>query len=536
TGKVCNNTTFRNIYIQGQLARFICLNGLVKPINYNNLVLENITLENIPSSYNWIYANSADNNSSSIEITFKNVRYGNRFINASDFKTKGTTNFTFNNNGTKYTGYMNPSEQSNCSCSGGGSNELNDINDLTAVATSCSQVVLNWTDNSTGESGFRVRRKKSGDAVYTTLGDVAANADSYTDNSVAASTTYIYQVRALDNGTAVTTSNTPQVNVPICAPVDDFNDITDLTAVATACDKVVLNWTDNSNGESGYRVRRKISGASTFTTLGDVVANAETYTDNNVNDNTTYIYQVRALDNGVAVKASNNPQVTTPACASNVDMRIEAEDFTSQSGIETEATSDVGGGLNIGWINNNDWTEYSVNIPQAGTYSMTFRVAGKKTADIIVESNGAQVGSVNVTPSGGWQTWNTVGPISVDLPAGQQTIKLTFKNNTVTNPLINVNWFEIYTPGLKSIENETVTETLAHVNIYPNPSNGVFNVAFDSDEQATLEIMNLSGAIVQSIELENGLSTINASELSQGMYTVKISTGTSSVLQKLIIQ
>ncbi|MCG8698552.1 MAG: hypothetical protein MI922_10900, partial [Bacteroidales bacterium] len=78
-GKLCANTTFKNIYIQGQLARFICLNGLVKPITYENLRLENITLENIPNSYNWIYANAANNNTTSIEIIFKNVRYGNRF-------------------------------------------------------------------------------------------------------------------------------------------------------------------------------------------------------------------------------------------------------------------------------------------------------------------------------------------------------------------------------------------------------------------------------------------------------------------------
>ncbi|MCG8700311.1 MAG: hypothetical protein MI922_19815, partial [Bacteroidales bacterium] len=315
-GKLGANTTFKNIYIQGQLHRFICLNGLDKPITYSNLRLENITLENIPKSYNWIYANAANNNTTSIEIIFKNVRFGNRFIKASDFKTKGTTNFTFNTNGIKYTGYMNPSEQSDCSCPVG--NEFHDINDLNIETTSCTQAVLKWTDNNTGESGYRIRRKVASSSTYTTLGDIKANAQTYIDSSVKEGVTYIYQVRALDNGVAATNSNTPGITIPNCPTVTIFKDITDLEITGTACNQVVLSWTDNCTGESGFRIRRKVASESTFTTLGDVDADEQTYTDNSVIDGTTYIYQVRALDNGVAATISNTPQVTTPNCLNDI--------------------------------------------------------------------------------------------------------------------------------------------------------------------------------------------------------------------------
>ncbi|MCG8699295.1 MAG: T9SS type A sorting domain-containing protein, partial [Bacteroidales bacterium] len=115
-GKVCANTTFRNVYIQPQIARFVCLNGLDHPITYNNLTLENFTLEKAPKDYNWIYANKADDNSTSIEINFKNVRFGDGFIAQSDFKTKGTVELNFDNTGDKYTGYMNPGEGNSCAC------------------------------------------------------------------------------------------------------------------------------------------------------------------------------------------------------------------------------------------------------------------------------------------------------------------------------------------------------------------------------------------------------------------------------------
>ena len=45
------------------------------------------------------------------------------------------------------------------------------------------------------------------------------------------------------------------------------------------------------------------------------------------------------------------------------------------SGIGTENTADAGGGLNVGWQDNNDWMDYVVNASAAGTYTVNFRVA-----------------------------------------------------------------------------------------------------------------------------------------------------------------
>lgn len=113
-GKMCTNVTFRNVYIQPQIARFVCLNGLDHGITYTNLTLENFTLEKAPKDISWLYANPGDDNSTSIEINFKNVRFGDRFIQQSDFKTKGTVNLSFDDAGDKYLGFMNPNEASSC--------------------------------------------------------------------------------------------------------------------------------------------------------------------------------------------------------------------------------------------------------------------------------------------------------------------------------------------------------------------------------------------------------------------------------------
>jgi Secretion system C-terminal sorting domain len=82
------------------------------------------------------------------------------------------------------------------------------------------------------------------------------------------------------------------------------------------CNEVTLNWGDVEN-ESGYRIRRKLTGAATFTNISDVPANATTYTDKTALENTNYSYVVRPLQNSVAVATSNELQVKTPACNLN---------------------------------------------------------------------------------------------------------------------------------------------------------------------------------------------------------------------------
>ena len=105
-GKALLNTTIRNILIQGQLIRFIGINGYdYKGIDVSGLVLENIHVINSPSDYNWVYTKSpASPPTYKINISFKNVVFGNRAIALSDFKTLGDVTLNFDNAVTPFAG------------------------------------------------------------------------------------------------------------------------------------------------------------------------------------------------------------------------------------------------------------------------------------------------------------------------------------------------------------------------------------------------------------------------------------------------
>ncbi|OJJ17081.1 hypothetical protein BKI52_30675 [marine bacterium AO1-C] len=135
--------------------------------------------------------------------------------------------------------------------------------------------------------------------------------------------------------------------------------------------------------------------------------------------------------------------------------RIEAEDFTNQSGVQNENTSDNGGGQNVGYINDGDFVEYAVDVASAGDYDLDFRVASATSGGTItISSNGNILGTVNVAGTGGWQTWTTLNT-RVTLPAGDQTLRLDFSGTG--NYLLNVNYIDA------SLVPEPVTTTLSPI-------------------------------------------------------------------------
>jgi Carbohydrate binding module (family 6)/F5/8 type C domain len=97
-------------------------------------------------------------------------------------------------------------------------------------------------------------------------------------------------------------------------------------------------------------------------------------------------------------------------------------------GVDLEATSDTGGGYDLGWTSGGQWFRYTVNVASAGTYTLSLRVAAPGAvigALHVSNASGSNLtGSVNIPATGSWQTWTTVAA-QLNLPAGQQVLTLT---------------------------------------------------------------------------------------------------------------
>lgn len=119
--------------------------------------------------------------------------------------------------------------------------------------------------------------------------------------------------------------------------------------------------------------------------------------------------------------------------------KIEAESFSSMSGVDTEPTRDMDGGQGVGWIDTGDWMEYQLNVAKPGSYLLKFRVAiPYTTAALEIRSDKQPLHDVVTLPkSSGWQNWSTV-TVPVQLVSGNQSFRLTAVHGNW-----NFNWFEV---------------------------------------------------------------------------------------------
>lgn len=136
--------------------------------------------------------------------------------------------------------------------------------------------------------------------------------------------------------------------------------------------------------------------------------------------------------------AIKSPQTCSSSGYQSISSRIEAENFCGMQGIQTETTSDTGGGQNVGWIEVGDWLEYNINVPVTGNYTLTYRIASTgNTGQLQFIAPTGTLASTSIPNTGGWQTWGNVSA-TVSLSAGQQKIRLY-----AGGAAFNFNWFQL---------------------------------------------------------------------------------------------
>ncbi|MGW3355037.1 glycoside hydrolase family 16 protein [Streptomyces bungoensis] len=141
---------------------------------------------------------------------------------------------------------------------------------------------------------------------------------------------------------------------------------------------------------------------------------------------------------------------TTPPPSGNRDAysAIQAESYDSQSGVQTETTTDTGGGQDIGYVSNGDWALYKgVDFGSTAATQFNARVASGAASGVsgLVEvrldsRSNAPIGSFAVGSTGGWQSWRTV-PANIGAVTGTHDVYLTFSSGQPAD-FVNVNWFD----------------------------------------------------------------------------------------------
>ena len=113
-------------------------------------------------------------------------------------------------------------------------------------------------------------------------------------------------------------------------------------------------------------------------------------------------------------------------------------------GVDVEATTDAGGGYDVGWSAAGEWLEYTADVAATASYTLGVRVASLAAGGTLhVEVDGQDVtGPVSFPATGGWQGWTTVTRPGVTLAAGRRVVRLAMDAGG-----FNVNWIGFSPPG-----------------------------------------------------------------------------------------
>ena len=196
---------------------------------------------------------------------------------------------------------------------------------------------------------------------------------------------------------------------------------------------------------------------------------------------------------------------------------VEAEDYIYQEGLSTEETTDINGGLNIGYTDAGDFADYLVLVTETGDYDINFRAASENQSgsillQLIDGSNIQNLTQISLPITGGWQTWETVSA-NTNLTEGSYKLRLK-----VIQSGFNLNWIEFdFTGNSMGLDDNE----MKGLRLFPNPVDEILTI-YSEYETFTIEIFDIIGKKI--FEAEN-LNSINVRHFEEGIYLLNISSG-----------
>ena len=283
---------------------------------------------------------------------------------------------------------------------------------------------------------------------------------------------------------------------------------------STADSVVVVNATDPDGSVSKVEIYDSTQVVST-------TLNTSAYTIKNFSVGNHKIF-AKVYDNDGASAISNILNFTVKD-AYLVPTNVNLTDYSNAANITVVSSTDIDGGKNIKLTYG--WLEYPINVTQAGTYRIIFRVPKSTSSNILtIKSNFVLVGTIDLANSAATTTYYDV-PVNVSLNAGVQTLRLEANSRLST-----IHRIDISATTALSQNNAMI------VSIYPNPSATDFIVRVD-DELAKICIYDVLGKMVeQSPAVERGYSRSVGAKLSPGVYVLDVTSSNGAKQQFKIVK
>jgi hypothetical protein len=346
-----------------------------------------------------------------------------------------------------------------------------------------SQVTLSWAGYNQA-IGYAYQYRRVGDSFWEPLQEVSGNSITLRNLD---GESYEFRVRS-NCGNQFSEFASISFVLRGC-------DLTRLTAFNETPNSVDLIWSPVL-GATRYEIRYAPAGSSNF-----IVANA---TQNNatlggLNPNTVYNVCVRSI------------------CANNTAGQNICVNFTTLQG----SSCSVPTGLSVFNATQTSATISWNRAPEANSYILRYRREGTSDWSILRVNNSPGI-ITNLLP-------NTTYEV--------QAASVCSGASSAWSTTLRINTF------ISGSRSSGLTKTISTATIYPNPSNGQFQLTIESVEStsAELRVLDMNGKVnyAQVIYLEDGVNekAINLENFASGIYLLEIAQNGKSLKQiKLLIQ
>ena len=178
---------------------------------------------------------------------------------------------------------------------------------LTIEQLEVRKVRLTWKDNAKGEDGYRIDRKIGNGEWNSSVGEVTEDVIEWIDTNHSFNEVITYRVYGFagkNNSSSITGTITPTIPPP-----------SNLKIVQNPITLLTLTWKDNSIGEDGFKIDRKIEDGDWEVGIGTTSTNTETWSDSIdvskiIKAEMKFYYKVYTFVNGTETLPSGSSEKT----------------------------------------------------------------------------------------------------------------------------------------------------------------------------------------------------------------------------------
>ena len=407
---------------------------------------------------------------------------------------------------------------------------------LAVTGTTSNSVSLSWTagTDNVAVTNYEIymngalKSSVSGSNVTTTI------------TGLLASTTYSFYIVAKDaainsSPASPTVTGTTTIFIP-----DSQNPTapTNLAVSGVSSNTVSLSWTASTDntGVTGYDVYMNSNFKTSVTGISAIV--------NGLTPSTTYSFYVVAKDAAGNLSTQSNSVVGTTlalssSCTSENFESIPANNssyairtWTGNTGVDwtaTDARTDQTVNTRAICVRNGSLSA-STSSDGIGSFTITTQLKFTgNSGNFSLRVNGNVVGTIPYGTTG-VATTTTISNINI---AGDVNISITDNSNLNATTLSRVAFDDLSWTCYSKLGIDSLNST--EFKIYPNPSNGNFNIIFDdSNGVHSVEIFSLLGQkVFEKSNSQN--SAISVNNLQKGTYLIKVTKDYKSRTEKIII-